>query len=111
MHLMVLAVPDCPNAPVMRERLAAVLHGREDVSVSHELITDEGEAVRWGMHGSPTLLVDGADPFAEPGERPSMSCRLYRGNDGRVSGAPSAAQLRQVIEQSLASAPEPRGQS
>ena len=101
MQLMVLAVPDCPNAPVLEERLAAVLHGREDVTVSHELITDESQAERWGMHGSPTLLVDGADPFAELGEPPSMSCRLYRSDDGGASGAPSAAQLRQVIEQSL----------
>jgi hypothetical protein len=99
MQLMVLAVPDCPNAPVLEERLASVLHGRVDVSVSHEVITDESGAVRWGMHGSPTLLIDGTDPFAEPGEPPSMSCRLYRGDDGRASGAPSAAQLRQVIEQ------------
>jgi hypothetical protein len=102
MQLTVLAVPDCPNAPVLEERLAAVLHGREDVTVSHELITDESQAERWGMHGSPTLLVDGADPFAEPGEPPSMSCRLYRSDDGRASGAPSAAQLRRVIEEFLA---------
>jgi len=25
MHLTILAVPDCPNAPVLEERLAAVL--------------------------------------------------------------------------------------
>ena len=29
------------------------------------------------MTGSPTLLVDGADPFARPGQPPSISCRLY----------------------------------
>ena len=39
MHLTILAVPDCPNAPVLESRLAAVLTGRADVSVSHELIT------------------------------------------------------------------------
>ena len=102
MHLTILAVPDCPNAPVLEERLAAVLHGRADVSVSHEVITDEGQAARRGMHGSPTLLIDGADLFAEPGQPPSMSCRLYRGEDGRASGAPSVAQLRQVIAQAPA---------
>src|SRR5262245_7561508 len=99
MQLKVLAVPDCPNAPVLEERLASVLHGRTDVSVSHEVITDEGGAARWGMRGSPTLLIDGTDPFAEPGQPPSVSCRLYRSDDGRASGAPSEAQLRHVIEQ------------
>lgn len=107
MHLTILAEGTCPNAPVLKDRLAAVLDGREDVSVSHRVICDEDEAARWGMHGSPTLLIDGVDPFAEPGQPPSMSCRLYREDDGRTSGAPSAGQLRQAIEQ--AAATEPRG--
>ena len=43
MHLTVLAVPDCPNAPVLKDRLAAVLGGRAGVSVSHQVISDEDE--------------------------------------------------------------------
>jgi hypothetical protein len=102
MHLIVLAVAGCPNAPVLEDRLAAVLEGRAGVSVSREVISDEGEAARWGMHGSPTLLIDGADPFAEPGQRPSMSCRRYRVDGGQVSGVPSAGELRRVIERAMA---------
>ena len=102
MDLTLLAVPDCPNAPVLEERLAAVLAGRDGVSVSREIISSESEAARWGMHGSPTLLIDGTDPFAEPGQRPSLSCRLYRDAGGRASGAPSVAQLSQAVEQALA---------
>ena len=30
------------------------------------------------MNGSPTLLVDGIDPFAGPGQLASVSCRLFR---------------------------------
>ncbi|MGB6455521.1 MAG: thioredoxin family protein [Streptosporangiaceae bacterium] len=78
MQLTVLAVPDCPNAPVLGDRLVAVLDGRAGVLVSQQVISDEGEAARWGMRESPTLLIDGADPFAEPGQQPSMSCRQYR---------------------------------
>jgi hypothetical protein len=107
MHLTLLAVPDCPNAPVLEERLAAVLAGRDGVSVSRELISDESEAARWGMHGSPTLLIDGTDPFAEQGQPASMSCRLYRDDDGRASGAPSASQLRQAVEHALVTATVP----
>ena len=107
MQLTVLAVPGCPNAPVLGERLAAVVDGRTGVSVSRQIISDGGEAARWGMHGSPTLLIDGVDPFAEPGQPPSMSCRLYRDDDGQVSGAPSVSQLRRAIEQALAAATEP----
>ena len=98
MHLTVLAVPGCPNVSVLDDRLAAVLEGRPGVSVSHEVISSEADAARWGMHGSPTLLIDGVDPFAEPGQPPSMSCRLYRDDDGQAAGAPSAGHLRQAVE-------------
>jgi Alkylmercury lyase len=108
MQLTVLAVPDCPNAPVLDKRLAAILDGRAGVSVSHKVISDQDEAARWGMHGSPTLLIDGVDPFAEPGQPPSMSCRLYRDDKCQASGTPSASQLRQAIEQALATVSQPR---
>jgi hypothetical protein len=107
MHLTVLAVPGCPNVPVLQDRLAAVLGGRAGVSVSHQVICDEDEAARWGMRGSPTLLIDGADPFAELGQPPGISCRLYRDDEGRISGAPSAGQLHRAIEQALAASAGP----
>jgi hypothetical protein len=62
-----------------------------------QVIDEDEEAVRQGMHGSPTILVDGVDPFAGPGQSGTVPCRLYRGSDGRVGGAPSVSQLRQVI--------------
>jgi hypothetical protein len=49
------------------------------------------------MHGSPTILVDGVDPFAGPGAAASLSCRLYRNSEGRADGAPSVRQLRRAI--------------
>jgi hypothetical protein len=98
MQVTVLAVPGCPNVALLEERLANVLEGRPGVTVSRHVIADEAEAASRGMHGSPTILINGADPFAEPGHSASMSCRLYRGSDGRISGVPSAGQLRQAIE-------------
>lgn len=104
MRVMVLAVPGCPNATLLDERLAQVLDGRRDVSVTHRVIEDEQEAAGQGMHGSPTILVDGTDPFAEPGQSPTVSCRLYRDRGGRVDGAPSVSQLREVIGEPAAAA-------
>jgi hypothetical protein len=75
------------------------VQGREGGPVSYEVIADEANAVSWGMHGSPTLLIDGADPFAEPGQPPTMSCRLYRDDFGQTAGAPSVAQIRLAIKQ------------
>jgi hypothetical protein len=50
------------------------------------------------MTGSPTLLLDGMDPFASPGRQPGVSCCLYRDADGRLVQAPSVAQSRGVLD-------------
>lgn len=97
--LIVLAIPDCPGALVLEQRLAEALAGRPAVTVRHVEITDLAAAARHGMHGSPTLLVDGRDPFAQPGTCPAIACRLYRDESGRFAGAPSTAALRRALEQ------------
>jgi len=99
MELTVLAVPDCPNAPELERRLAEALAGRPTVTVTRRVISDRAEAARRGMHGSPTLLIDGQDPFAEPGAVAALACRLYRGEDGHLEGAPSVAALARALEQ------------
>jgi len=68
------------------------------VPVAYEVISDESQAVSSGMRGSPTLLINGADPFATPGQLPAMSCRLYRDDSGQAAGAPSVTQIRLAIE-------------
>src|SRR5260370_14157102 len=97
LELTILTVPDCPNEPVLRDRLAQVLSGYPDATVTRRVIQDEAGAARYGMHGSPTLLVNGADPFAAPGTPASLSCRLYRGQGGPARGAPSGAPLRAAL--------------
>jgi hypothetical protein len=98
MDVMVLSVPDCPNVGLLEQRLAQILSGRADVTVTHVVIADEQEAIRAGMHGSPTLLVDGIDPFAGPDTPASVSCRLYPGGDGPGGGVPSAQALRRALQ-------------
>ena len=102
MELTLLTVQACPNAAVFEERLAAALTGYPDAVVRRRQIADEFEAAQAGMHGSPTLLIDGTDPFAAPRQPPSLSCRLYRDNTGRAERAPSVQTLRQVLQQATA---------
>ena len=97
MELTLLAVPGCPNVAALEERLAAALAGHPDVVVRRREIASEQEAARAGMHGSPTLLVDGVDPFAAPGQAPSLSCRLYRDATGQTGPAPSVEELRGAL--------------
>ncbi|MEU9207717.1 organomercurial lyase [Streptomyces sp. NPDC048415] len=96
MRITLLTVPDCPNAPLVRERIGQALDGRTP-EVELVEVTDEAQAARLGMTGSPTVLVDGTDPFAVPGAAASVSCRLYRSPDGRVEGAPSLADLQRAL--------------
>ena len=98
MELTVLATPGCPNAPVLEQRLAEVLADRPAVTMTRRVITSAVQAARWGMHGSPTLLVNGKDPFAVPGTPPALACRLYRDEDGSLQGAPSVPALRRALE-------------
>jgi hypothetical protein len=96
-ELTVLGVPGCPNLAVLEQRLAEALAGWPPVTVRRRVISDEAGAARWRMHGSPTLLVNGHDPFAEAGAAPAVACRLYRAENGEVDGAPSVAALRRAL--------------
>ena len=95
MRLVVLHVPGCPNARTLAARVAEVVAGR--ARVEQRVVHDDGEAADLGMRGSPTLLVDGIDPFARADQPPGLSCRLDRDEAGALAGAPSLAQLREVL--------------
>ncbi len=93
MMLEIVQVPGCPGADLLAARLAEAGHRR----IIRRVVTNQADAERLGLTGSPTLLVDGADPFARPGQPPSVSCRLYLDEHGRQGPAPSTGQLRAVL--------------
>ena len=101
MRLDILHVPDCPGAAtlntLLNTLLAPILTKRSDIQVTWRIVHDDGQARQYGMTGSPTLLVDGTDPFGRPGQQPSLSCRRYPAQDGRPGPAPSATQLSAVL--------------
>jgi hypothetical protein len=96
-ELTLLTVPACPNAAAFEERLAAALAGHPRVVVRRREVADEREAAQAGMHGSPTLLIDGVDPFTQPGQVTSVSCRLYPDAARHPAGAPPVEALRQAL--------------
>ena len=89
-----LYLHDCPCADGAEERvrLALMRIGRPDVEVRRVLVESSQDAVRWQFRGSPTLLVNGHDPFAGGSETPALTCRTYQTDEGR-SGAPTVEQL------------------
>ena len=98
MRLEILQVPDCPNAAVLAARLYELAEAWPDLIVTREIVTTDHDAERLGMTGSPTLLADGTDPFARPGLKAAIACRLYRDEGGRPTPAPSLGQLFAALQ-------------
>lgn len=96
MDIALLYFDDCPNWKIADERLAAIAAERPDLTVSRHLVDTLEEAERVGFHGSPSILVDGIDVFAEPDDGVGLSCRVYRTPDG-LAGAPTIEQVRAAL--------------
>jgi hypothetical protein len=87
-------VRDCPNLPPMLDRIARVT----DLPVITRVVESDAEAATFGMAGSPTLLIDGVDPFAASDVHDrGISCRLYRDQEDRIVAVPTVEQLRDAI--------------
>lgn len=97
MDIELLYVPHCPNLGAARRNVQDALRiAAVQASLREREVGTQEDAAAAGMHGSPTVLVDGRDPFPTSGE-PSLSCRLYREGD-RTLGAPSVEAVVAVIK-------------
>lgn len=110
MDVELLVVPDCPNeapaAALLRTALDDVGLGR--VPVTTTVIDTQEHAERLRFIGSPTIRIDGADPFAEPGQPVALACRIYRNTTG-PAGIPDLRQLRQALKRAAAINVQARG--
>lgn len=88
----------CPNWEVAEERLAVIAAERPDVTVTRHLVETFDEAERVGFHGSPSILIEGVDPFANANADAGvgLACRIYQTPDG-PAGAPTLEQLRAAV--------------
>jgi hypothetical protein len=97
MDIDLLYVPDCPHRSLARDHVdLALARTRRRAVVREREIHSSEEADRLGMRGSPTILIDGQDPFADSDEPAGLSCRRYRSEAG-VGGAPSVRQLVEAL--------------
>jgi len=100
MDVRLLYVDDCPSWRTAEERLRVALDatGHQHVPIVYELVTTIDEAREWHFCGSPTILVNGVDPFATAHDEPALACRVYASDQGR-GGSPSVAQLTHAVAQ------------
>ena len=96
MKLELLYFDDCPNWKIAAERLDDVA-GARDLIVERRLVTTQEEAEADRFRGSPTIMVDGEDPFAAGDEPFGLACRMYQTPDG-PAGSPTIQQIEAVLD-------------
>ena len=89
----------CPHWKLADQRLQGVLRrlDRRDVRLDYQLIDSPEAADHARFRGSPTILIDGRDPFADESQPFGLSCRVYETENG-PQGAPTEAQLQRLLE-------------
>lgn len=102
MKVELLHIVECPNWEETGVRLRAALDavGQSTVDIDYELLQTPEEAARRPFAGSPTILIDGEDPFPSGGPISVLACRVYQTGTG-LAGAPTTEQLTQALRERL----------
>ena len=95
MEVKVLYFDGCPHWRTAVDRLAA-LQAELGFELVRQLVATPEEAELVGFRGSPTIQVDGVDPFATEDAPIGFACRVYATPEG-PAGSPTTQQLRKVI--------------
>jgi hypothetical protein len=94
----------CPSHPEALAELERILREEGvDAVVTRVEIEDDDRARRERFPGSPTIRIDGEDimPPGE-GEPYSLTCRVYRLRDGRISPVPDPEDVRDAVRMRVA---------
>lgn len=87
---------DCPNWRIAAQHLSTLADEFDDLRLELQVIDTPDDAERYRFRGSPSILVDGVDPFAGPDDPIGLSCRVYTTADG-PAGSPTLDQLRTTL--------------
>jgi hypothetical protein len=92
---------DCSNWKITDRDLKELITKQNlNIDVRYQLIDTPEAATEHSFRGSPTVLIDGTDPFLV-GEAPvGLSCRLYITENG-PAGSPSLDQLEMALTSAL----------
>lgn len=97
MEIQLLYFEGCPNWKTAEAHLLALAADfpievkRIDVGTGHS-------ASHPKFRGSPTILVDGSDPFPSAASTTALSCRIYSTPSG-AAGSPTIDQVRAAVGQ------------
>ena len=97
MKVTLLFFDDCPNWQTI-ESVLTRLRPAYGFSLQRQRVATVLEADQIGFRGSPTVLIDDLDPWAEPNPPVGLACRLYRSPAGGLIGCPTEEMLRQALD-------------
>ncbi len=87
----------CPNWQETDQRLRqALVEVGWDLTPTYVQVSTAEDAERLSFRGSPTVLVNGTDPFADASAPVGLSCRVFATPEG-LRGAPTVEQLVAVL--------------
>jgi hypothetical protein len=89
----------CPHWQTMHDRLSEALRAEGIASTEPilERVETPEDAERLHFIGSPTILLNGRDPFSEGTEVSfGLTCRVYQTPEG-LAGSPTLKQLRTAV--------------
>ena len=96
MDVTLLYFDDCPNWREVDTHLRTLERELRGVRVTRQIVDTAEEAQRARFLGSPSVVVDGVDPFATSHSAVGLSCRIYDTPDG-PAGSPTLGQLRAAL--------------
>ncbi len=96
MDITLLYFDDCPNWHDADTHLRTLEDEIPGLRVTRQIVDTAEEAERTQFRGSPSILIDGVDAFADPDAPVGLSCRVYQTPEGSA-GSPTLDQLREVL--------------
>ena len=94
MRVVLLYIDGCPNWHDCERRLREALSrlGLPDSALTLRRVESAEDAERIAFRGSPTVLVNGVDAFADESAPVGLACRVYHTPTG-IEAAPTVSQL------------------
>jgi len=96
MKVALLYFDDCPNWVETDQHLTQLQAEFPGLETSRQKVESPEAAKLLGFRGSPSILIDGVDPFADSDAPVGLSCRIYTTPSG-PAGSPTLEQLRAAL--------------
>lgn len=99
MDVTLLYFEDCPNWLEADDHLRTLAGEQPEMVITRRLVETIEQAEETSFRGSPSIMINGIDPFATGDAMVGLSCRIYQ-TPGGPAGSPTIDQLRQALADS-----------